>query len=144
MIFRPFVMVQKLIPGREYPPPSDTFPITRLISSYLFLPLCIAPPGDPPWRYHITYTVSLPFRQNIVNLHPFCQRTSTCTLVDAPFWTPTGPPLSSARLALAPAPTAPGTATGPTARRALLTSPLRSPHPPFFPAFCYNYTLAHA
>jgi len=133
MNFRPFVMVQKLIPGREYPPPSDTFPITRLISSYLFLPLCIAPSPAPPWRYHTAYTVSLPFRQNIVNLHPFCQRTSTCTLVDAPFWTVWGPPLSCARLgwAFAPAPDPTGTYHAPS------TAPNISfafPPPTFFPS----------
>lgn len=48
MKFRPFVTVQKLIPGREYPHPSDTFPITRLKSTDTFLAVCIRPSKDPP------------------------------------------------------------------------------------------------
>ena len=81
--FRPFVTVQKLIPGRETPNPPDTFPVRRLKSSDLFLALCILYLPHPPGDVRAPTTVHPLFSQKIVKVLRFYQRTPTCPMIDA-------------------------------------------------------------
>ena len=79
--FRPFVTVQKLIPGREYPNPADTFPVRRLKSSDLFLALCIRYLPHPTGHCTGASTFSPILVEKIVKVLRFYQRTSICQLV---------------------------------------------------------------